>query len=45
MQRTYDKYIDEVIANNDFDSTFCKIVEALETLTTEHQWVPVNWIY
>lgn len=45
MQRTYDKYIDAVITNNDFDSTFRKIIEALEALATEHQWVPVNWIY
>ncbi|KAH1004585.1 hypothetical protein HUJ05_005379 [Dendroctonus ponderosae] len=45
MQRTYDKYIDQVITNNDFDMTFRQIIEALEALTTEHQWVPVNWIY
>ncbi|XP_076255969.1 MAGUK p55 subfamily member vari isoform X3 [Rhynchophorus ferrugineus] len=45
MQRTYDKYIDQVITNNDFDVTFRQIVEAMESLTTEHQWVPVNWIY
>lgn len=45
MQRTYDKYINQVIVNNDFDVTFRQIVEALDTLTTEHQWVPVNWIY
>ncbi|XP_018326864.1 MAGUK p55 subfamily member 6 [Agrilus planipennis] len=45
MQRTYDKYIDLVITNNDFDTTFREIVRALESLTTEHQWVPVNWIY
>ncbi|CAG9768567.1 unnamed protein product [Ceutorhynchus assimilis] len=45
MQRTYDKYIDQVITNNDFDMTFREIIEALEALTTEHQWVPVNWIY
>ncbi|XP_063913526.1 protein PALS2 isoform X1 [Zophobas morio] len=45
MQRTYDKYVDQVIVNNDFDVTFRQIIEALDTLTTEHQWVPVNWIY
>ncbi|XP_030748146.1 MAGUK p55 subfamily member 6 isoform X2 [Sitophilus oryzae] len=45
MQRTYDKYIDQTITNNDFDITFRQIIEALEALTTEHQWVPVNWIY
>ncbi|XP_056633390.1 protein PALS2 isoform X2 [Diorhabda sublineata] len=45
LQRAYDKYIDLVIPNNDFDTTFREIIEALEALTTEHQWVPVNWIY
>ncbi|KAK9872916.1 hypothetical protein WA026_020268 [Henosepilachna vigintioctopunctata] len=45
MQRTYDKYIDRVIVNNDFDVSFRQIIEALDALTTEHQWVPVNWIY
>lgn len=45
MQRSYDKYIDLVIVNNDFDSTFRQIILALDSLTTEHQWVPVNWIY
>ncbi|CAG2060781.1 unnamed protein product [Timema podura] len=33
-------YIDSVIVNEDFDVTFRKVVEALESLSTEHQWVP-----
>lgn len=45
LQRTYDKYIDKVIPNNDFDVTFREIIQALDALTSEHQWVPVNWIY
>lgn len=45
LQRTYEKYIDLVIINEDFDITFRKVVEALDTLATEHQWVPVNWVY
>ncbi|KAJ8961179.1 hypothetical protein NQ318_008860 [Aromia moschata] len=45
LQRTYDKYLDLVITNNDFDITFREIIDALEALTAEHQWVPVNWIY
>jgi len=45
LQRTYEKYIDQVIVNEDFDSTFRKVVEALETLSNEHQWVPFNWVY
>jgi hypothetical protein len=45
LQRTYEKYIDLVVVNEDFDITFRKVVEALEALSTEHQWVPVNWVY
>lgn len=45
LQRTYEKYIDLAIVNQDFDATFRRVVEALETLSTDHQWVPVNWVY
>ncbi|KDR14827.1 MAGUK p55 subfamily member 6 isoform X2 [Zootermopsis nevadensis] len=45
LQRTYEKYIDLVVVNEDFDVTFRKVAEALEALSTEHQWVPVNWVY
>ncbi|XP_044740601.1 protein PALS2 isoform X2 [Chrysoperla carnea] len=45
LQRTYGQYVDEVITNEDFDITFRKVLDALEALQTEHQWVPVNWIY
>lgn len=45
LQRAYEKYIDLVIVNEDFDQTFRKVIAALDALATEHQWVPVNWIY
>ncbi|GLV46174.1 varicose [Carabus blaptoides fortunei] len=45
LQRAYDKYTDLVIINEDFDVTFRKVVEAMDHLAQEHQWVPVNWIY
>ncbi|XP_015522155.1 MAGUK p55 subfamily member 2 isoform X6 [Neodiprion pinetum] len=45
LQRAYEKYIDLVIVNEDFDQTFRQVVAAMEALATEHQWVPVNWIY
>ncbi|XP_077285898.1 MAGUK p55 subfamily member vari isoform X2 [Arctopsyche grandis] len=45
LQRTYEKYIDLVIVNQDFDATFRRVVEALDSLSTDHQWVPVNWVY
>ncbi|XP_049282114.1 protein PALS2 isoform X1 [Anopheles funestus] len=45
LQRKYDKYLDMVVVNEDFDDTFRQVTEALEQLSHEHQWVPVNWIY
>ncbi|XP_035774224.1 MAGUK p55 subfamily member 6-like isoform X2 [Anopheles albimanus] len=45
LQRKYDKYLDMIVVNEDFDDTFRQVTEALEQLTHEHQWVPVNWIY
>lgn len=45
LQRKYEKYLDMVIINEDFDITFRKVIETLDALSHEHQWVPVNWIY
>ncbi|XP_066594052.1 protein PALS2 isoform X2 [Prorops nasuta] len=45
LQRAYEKYIDLVIINEDFDHTFRQVVAALDALSTENQWVPLNWIY
>uniref|UniRef100_A0A1B0GKF2 Putative calcium/calmodulin-dependent serine protein kinase/membrane-associated guanylate kinase n=1 Tax=Lutzomyia longipalpis TaxID=7200 RepID=A0A1B0GKF2_LUTLO len=45
LQRKYEKYLDLVIVNEDFDITFRKVIEALDELAHSHQFVPVNWIY
>nr|CAG4651677.1 EOG090X032R [Triops cancriformis] len=45
LQRTYEKYFDMVIVNEEPDTTFRKVVEALEALSNQHQWVPVSWVY
>ncbi|KAL5279948.1 MPP6 family protein [Megaselia abdita] len=45
IQRKYEKYFDMVIINEDFDDTFRQVIEALDQMSHEHQWVPVNWIY
>ncbi|XP_041971325.1 protein PALS2 isoform X1 [Aricia agestis] len=45
IQRQYEKYIDLVITNNNVDTTYSKIMDALHSLSTDHQWVPVSWIY
>ena len=45
LQRAYDKYYDLVIINNDLNDTYNQILEAIERLSTEPQWVPVTWVY
>ncbi|XP_037957234.1 MAGUK p55 subfamily member 6 isoform X2 [Teleopsis dalmanni] len=45
VQRKYEKYFDMVIINEDFDETFRQVVETLDQMSHEEQWVPVNWIY
>lgn len=45
IQRIYEKYFDQIIVNEDPDQTFRKVVEALEILSNQHQWVPVSWVY
>lgn len=45
IQRTYEKYFDMVIVNEDPDHTFRKVIESLENLSNQHQWVPVSWVY
>lgn len=45
IQRQNEKYIDLVITNNNMDTTYSKIMDALHSLSTDHQWVPVSWIY
>ncbi|XP_068140511.1 protein PALS2 isoform X4 [Drosophila tropicalis] len=45
VQRKYEKYFDMVIVNDDFDETFRQVVETLDQMSHEEQWVPVNWIY
>lgn len=45
LQRKYEKYLDMVIVNEDFYTTFRQVLDVLEVLSHEHQWVTVNWIY
>ncbi|KAB7501173.1 MAGUK p55 subfamily member 6 [Armadillidium nasatum] len=45
MQRMYQKYFDLVIENNDLNDTYNIIIENIDKLATEPQWVPVTWVY
>lgn len=45
LQQLYAPYYDLVVVNEDFDSSFRRVAQALDALSTDHQWVPVTWIY
>jgi guanylate kinase len=45
LQRAYEKYFDQVIVNHDFDETFHRLSDAVDSLSAESQWVPLQWIY
>ncbi|XP_052746143.1 protein PALS2 [Bicyclus anynana] len=45
VERQYEKYIDLVLTNNNSDTTYARLMDALHSLSTDHQWVPVTWIY
>ncbi|XP_037976786.2 protein PALS2 isoform X1 [Plutella xylostella] len=45
IQRQNEKYIDLVIVNHNADTTHARVMDALHSLSTDHQWVPVSWIY
>ncbi|XP_034825484.1 protein PALS2 isoform X2 [Maniola hyperantus] len=45
VKRQYEKYIDLVLTNSNSDTTYARLMDALHSLSTDHQWVPVTWIY
>ena len=45
LQRTYENYFDLTIPNNDLNDTYHDIMNTLDKLATEPQWVPVTWVY
>ncbi|XP_076374125.1 protein PALS2-like isoform X2 [Tachypleus tridentatus] len=45
LQRAYEKYFDLMLVNNNFDKTFELLEEAINSLSTEDQWIPVSWVY
>lgn len=45
IRKEFLKYFDLVFTHQDVNSTFEKIVDSLDKLTSETQWVPRNWVY
>ena len=45
IEKVYKSYFDMTIVNDSFEDTFLEIRKAVNDLSTETQWVPVNWVY
>ncbi|XP_027032701.1 MAGUK p55 subfamily member 2b isoform X2 [Tachysurus fulvidraco] len=45
IHRAYGHYFDLTIVNDNLDGAYRSLKVALERLTTEHQWVPVSWVF
>lgn len=43
--RVYETQFDLMIPNNNFETTFESLREAVDALSTESQWVPISWVY
>ncbi|KAJ7991539.1 hypothetical protein DPEC_G00284930 [Dallia pectoralis] len=45
IQRSYSHYFDLTITNDNLDRAFETLQAAVDKLSSEPQWVPVNWVY
>lgn len=45
IERQYKHFFDLIIVNDNLDAAYDKLRKAIETLSTEEQWVPVTWVY
>ncbi|KAI2658701.1 MAGUK p55 subfamily member 2 [Labeo rohita] len=45
IQRAYSHYFDLSIVNDNLDGAYRSLRRALDRLNTDHQWVPVSWVF
>jgi len=45
IEKVYKSYFDTTIVNDSFDDTFREIRKIVDSLSSDTQWVPVNWVY
>lgn len=45
IERDYHAYFDLTIVNEDMGRCFNSLVEAIDQLRAEHQWVPIKWLF
>ena len=44
MEETFGHYFDLVIVNSDDDRTYGQLLQEVNSLEREPQWVPANWL-
>ena len=45
ISEEYQKYFDLEVVMEDQDIAFRTIIQSLDKLANESQWVPLNWVY
>ena len=45
IREEFQKYFDLEIVVDDLDKSFRTLMESLDKLANESQWVPLNWVY
>lgn len=44
LRQAYGHYFDLTIVNNDIGETIAKLENAIDTVQSTPQWVPVSWL-
>ena len=44
MEENYGHYFDHIIVNSDLDRAYNELVEEINRLEVEPQWVPATWV-
>ena len=45
LRQAYGHFFDLIIVNNDIGETIAKLENAIDTVHSTSQWVPVAWLY
>lgn len=43
LEETYGRFFDLTVVNKDMEEAYVSIVDTVENLEQEEQWVPLNW--
>lgn len=44
MEETYGHYFDYVLVNMDLDRSYDELLQEINRIETEPQWVPIHWV-